>query len=141
MSFHGTISNMLNSLALWCTKFCLKFNIEKCGCICIGNSNLDLTFEVNGQKLPKLNSVIDLGIRYSSNLTFSEQTDYNRCKTRRLLGCITCNFFCCETRVLLYKVCVRPILEYCPFILSGLRLKDKLKLEGVQRQFTLRALR
>ena len=101
----------LSSLALWCAKSCLKLNIEKCGWVCIGNSKLDLTFEVNGQKLPKLNSVVDLGIRYSGNLTFSEQTDYNRSKTRRLLGCITRNFFCCETKVLLYKVCVRPILE------------------------------
>nr|CAH8832437.1 unnamed protein product [Trichobilharzia regenti]CAH8838028.1 unnamed protein product [Trichobilharzia regenti]CAH8850437.1 unnamed protein product [Trichobilharzia regenti]CAH8867144.1 unnamed protein product [Trichobilharzia regenti] len=130
----------LSSLATWCAESCLNFNIDKCGWICIGNSNLDLTLEINGRKLAKLNSVVDLGIRYSSNLTFAEQTDYARRKTRRLIGCITRNFFCCETRVLLYKVCVRPILEYCPFILSGLRQNDKLKLEGVQRQFTSRTL-
>uniref|UniRef100_A0AA85J531 Reverse transcriptase domain-containing protein n=1 Tax=Trichobilharzia regenti TaxID=157069 RepID=A0AA85J531_TRIRE len=130
----------LSSLATWCAESCLNFNIDKCGWICIGNSKLDLTLEINGRKLAKLNSVVDLGIRYSSNLTFAEQTDYARRKTRRLIGCITRNFFCCETRVLLYKVCVRPILEYCPFILSGLRQNDKLKLEGVQRQFTSRTL-
>ena len=130
----------LNSLALWCAKSCLKLNVEKCGWIYTGNSNLELTFEVNGQRLTKLNSVVDLFSRYSSNLTLSEQTDYNSCKTRGLLGCTTRNFFCWETKVLMYKVCIRSILKYCSFILSGLRLKDKLKLEGVQRQFTLRAL-
>nr|CAH8852593.1 unnamed protein product [Trichobilharzia regenti] len=59
----------LSCLASWCADSCLNFNIEKCGWICIGNSNLDLTLEINGRKLAKLNSVVDLGIRYSSNLS------------------------------------------------------------------------
>lgn len=32
----------LNSLAFWCAKSCLEFNIEKCGWTRIGNSELDV---------------------------------------------------------------------------------------------------
>nr|AAW26797.1 SJCHGC08043 protein [Schistosoma japonicum] len=52
------------------------------------------------------------------------------------MGCITHNFHQHESRLVLYKACVRPLLEYCPLILSSHRISDKLKIEGIQRYFT-----
>ncbi|KAK4474248.1 hypothetical protein MN116_000209, partial [Schistosoma mekongi] len=100
--------------------------------------NFDLS--INGSKLSRLQSVVDLGLRYSYNLSFTEQVNMQTSKSHRLLGCILRNFYSNDSRILLYKVCVRPLLEYCTFILSNVSIRDKLKLESVQRRFTLRIL-
>ena len=60
---------------------------------------------------------------------------------RRLLGFILRNFFQNETKIILYKACIRPIVEYCSFLFSNLRLSDIFKVEGIQRDFTRKILK
>ena len=90
--------------------------------------------------LSRLHTVVDLGLRYSDDLSFTEQIMKQTSKSQRLIGFITRNLHNSESRILMYKVCVRPLLEYCAFLLSSTRIKDKLRLESVQRRFTLRTL-
>ncbi|KAK4474270.1 hypothetical protein MN116_000358, partial [Schistosoma mekongi] len=106
--------------------------------ICFGDKRLNFDLSINGSKLSRLQSVVDLGLRYSYNLSFKEQVNMKTSKSHRLLGCILRNFYSNDSRILLYKVCVRPLLEYCNFILSNVSIRDKLRLESVQRRFTLR---
>ncbi|KAK4470029.1 hypothetical protein MN116_000061 [Schistosoma mekongi] len=135
-TFSG-VTTELNKVAVWCSKWKLDLNASKCGWICFGDKRLNFDLSVNGSKLSRLQSVVDLGLRYSYNLSFTEQVNMQTSKSHRLLGCILRNFYSNDSRILLYKVCVRPLLEYCTFILSNVSIRDKLRLESV---FTLRIL-
>nr|CAH8851435.1 unnamed protein product [Trichobilharzia regenti] len=83
---------------------------------------------------------LDLGLIYSQNLSFSEHISNQVSKSRRLIGFLLRNLYRNESRILLYKFCVRPLLDYCSFIFSSTRIEDKLKVEGVQRYFTRKVL-
>ncbi|TNN10194.1 putative RNA-directed DNA polymerase from transposon X-element, partial [Schistosoma japonicum] len=113
---------------LWCSKWKLDLNASKCGWICFGDKRLNFDLFINSSKLSMLQSVVDLGLRYSYDLSFTEQVNMQTSQSHRLLGCIIHNFHSNHSHILLYKVCVRPLLEYCTFILSNVSIKSKLKL-------------
>ncbi|CAH8821040.1 unnamed protein product [Trichobilharzia szidati] len=136
----NSIHEELTKMDIWCDTWRLEFNVEKCGWLCIGCPNLELDLAIQGHKIPRLKSVLDLGLTYSHNLSFSEHISKQVSKSRRLIGFLLRNFYRSESRILLYKVCVRPLLDYCSFIFSSIRIEDKLKVEGVQRYFTLKVI-
>ncbi|CAH8872917.1 unnamed protein product [Trichobilharzia szidati] len=138
--FQKAVQEELDRVTAWSSTWNLKFNLKKCGWICFGAPSINIKLVLESIDLPKLQSVVDLGLRYSSDLTFSEQVATQTRKSRMLLGCILRNFHNYEAKLLLYKTCVRPLLEYCPFILSSTRVSDKLKIESVQRYFTTKLL-
>lgn len=41
-----------------------------------------------------------------------------------------------ESKIILYKLLVKPTVEYCPFLFSNLRQSDIVTVEGTQRDFT-----
>ncbi|CAH8875965.1 unnamed protein product [Trichobilharzia szidati] len=138
--FQKAVQEELDRVTAWSSTWNLKFNLKKCGWICFGAPSINIKLVLESLDLPELQSVVDLGLRYSSDLTFSEQVATQTRKSRMLLGCILRNFHNYEAKLLLYKTCVRPLLEYCPFILSSTRVSDKLKIESVQRYFTSKLL-
>ncbi|CAH8679512.1 unnamed protein product [Schistosoma haematobium] len=139
-NMQNCISMELNKVAQWCLKWQLELNTVKCGWICFGDTSLNLDIIINGEVLSRLHTVVDLGLRYSQDLSFTEQILKQTSKSQRLIGYITRNLCNTESRILMCKVCARPLLEYCTFILSSALIKDKLRLESVQRRFTLRIL-
>ncbi|CAH8868789.1 unnamed protein product [Trichobilharzia szidati] len=136
----NSIHEELTKMDIWCDTWRLEFNVEKCGWLYIGCPNLELDLAIQGHKIPRLKSVLDLGLTYSHNLSFSEHISKQVSKSRRLIGFLLRNFYRSESRILLYTVCVRPLLDYCSFIFSSIRIEDKLKVEGVQRYFTLKVI-
>ncbi|CAH8660046.1 unnamed protein product [Schistosoma haematobium] len=138
-NMQNCISMELNKVAQWCLKWQLELNTAKCGWICFGDTSLNLDITINGEVLSRFHTV-DLGLRYSQDLSFTEHILKQTSKSQRLIGYITRNLYNNESRIPMYKVCARPLLEYCTFILSSARIKDKLRLESVQRRFTLRIL-
>ncbi|CAH8292204.1 unnamed protein product [Schistosoma rodhaini] len=136
-----TIQHELNKVDDWCKRWGLELNTEKCGWLCIGNTSIKLKLALNKNPLLRLTSVTDLGVHYSDSLNFSEHISTKASQTRRLLGFILRNFFQKETKIILYKTCARPIVEYCSFLFSNLRLSDILKVEGIQRDFTRKILK
>lgn len=56
------------------------------------------------------------------------------------MGYIIRNFCDNESRILMYKVRIRSLVEHWMFILSSVLIKDKLRLESLQKRFTLRVL-
>ncbi|KAH9592028.1 hypothetical protein MS3_00004095 [Schistosoma haematobium] len=139
-NMQNCISMELNKVAQWCLKWQLELNTVKCGWICFGDTSLNLDLTINGEVLSRLHTVVDLGLRYSEDLSFTEQILKQTSKSQRLIGYITRNLYNTESCILMYKVCVRPLLEYCTFIVSSAHIKDKLKLESVHGRFTLRIL-
>ncbi|KAK4474315.1 hypothetical protein MN116_000400, partial [Schistosoma mekongi] len=73
-TFSG-VTTELNKVAVWCSKWKLDLNASKCGWICFGDKRLNFDLSINGSKLSRLQSVVDLGLRYSYNLSFTEQVN------------------------------------------------------------------
>ena len=87
-----------------------------------------------------VDTITDLGIILTSNLSFSKQIDKvcskARCRAAMILKC-----FQSRDALLLFRafiVYVRPILEYCCNVWSPYKLCDIRKIESVQRLFTKR---
>lgn len=118
-----------NKVAQWYSKWQLELNTAKCGWMCFCNTSLKLDFTINGKVLS------NSGLRYSYNLPFTEQVS-NRASESHHLRCVIRNLYN-ESSILMCKVCVLPLLEYCKFILTKVHINDKLRLEFLQRRFTL----
>ncbi|TNN14133.1 Reverse transcriptase SjR1 [Schistosoma japonicum] len=134
------IQKDLDRLTAWSQKWQLPLNHSKCGIMHIGNHNPQFTFYLNGSKVQILQSTSDLGIKYSGNLKFTEHASSIVSKTRKLTGFLLKNFFTREAKLTLFKICVRPTLEYCSFIFSSMNSIDRTRIESVQRSFTRRIL-
>nr|AAW24896.1 SJCHGC02002 protein [Schistosoma japonicum] len=105
-----SVTAELRKVAVWCKEWKLDLNASECGWICFGDKRLNFDLFINGSKLSRLQSAVDLGLRYSYNLSFTEQINMQTFKSHRLLGCIIRNFYINVFHVLLYTVCVRPLL-------------------------------
>lgn len=63
--------------------------------------------------------VLDLGRSYSADFKHSHYIANQDSEARKLFGFIFHNFHTHESRILLYKTHVRPLFQYCPFILDS----------------------
>lgn len=134
------IQDDLNNLTIWSEKWQLPFNLHKCGIMHFGKHPYEPQLYLNKSKVQTLNSVYDLGINYTGSLNFKAHASFIISKARRLIGFITKNFFTTDAKLTLYKICVRPSLEYCSFIFSNMNTTDKIRVEDVQRRFTRQLL-
>lgn len=89
----------------------------------------------------KLTLATDLKVHYLHNLNFSSYISTNASKTWKLLNSTPRNFSQNESRDILYKIYVRPIVENYSFLFSSLRLSDILLMEEIQRDFTRKILK
>ncbi|CAH8437845.1 unnamed protein product [Schistosoma bovis] len=129
------IQEEINKLYEWTISWNMPLNVDKSGFIHIGRC-LNLNLTVQTHTLKPLNTVRDLGLRYSNSLNFSEHIISQVSKARKLIGLIMINFNNIESRLLLYRKCVLPILEYGILVYSNCRHNDLIRIEGVQRKFT-----
>jgi len=85
-----------------------------------------------------VDTVTDLGVILSSDLSFSKHINQQYSKARGRSAIILKCFQSRDSQLLFraFTVYVRPILEYCCNVWSPYRLGDIRKLESVQRQFT-----
>ena len=137
--FHD-IKNELRALDSWSTFWCMNFSPNKCSVLNYRCNPPDSLFTINGSLIPRVEHVRDLGLRYSMTLNFSEQVAYQVSKARQSIHLICKNICLPEARLQLYKLIVRPLLEYCPVFFTNLRKSDKLAIESVQRSFSKRLI-
>ena len=128
----------LNNISLWATKNCISFNISKSAVLHLGSNNDKLAYFLNGVKLSPKDSIRDLGIIVDSKLKFHDQ-----CASAAKKAISTANYVMKSFSFLtphlfsiLYKVNVRPHLEYCvqawrPYLNKSIDI-----LEKAQRKIT-----
>jgi hypothetical protein len=134
-----TIQNIQQDLTgadTWCKIWLMKFSANKSNIIAHRCQIPINSITLDGHNIPITKSVRDLGIRYSNTFNFSEQVNYQAARTRQTMGRIKNAFSLPAARIELYKICVRPQLEYCSFIYGNLRKSDRLILERLQRSFS-----
>ena len=128
----------LNTLASWADKWQMKFNIEKCKVLHIGNDNVQANYKMNDIQLSSSDTEKDLGVTISKDLKPGKQCTEVLKTANKLVGFIGRTFEFKSEKVILalYNSLVRPHLEYCVQFWSPYYRKDIEKLEKVQRRIT-----
>src|SRR5664279_504397 len=116
----------------------MMFNATKCKVLHIGGSNKHFVYSMLDCQLLKTDEERDLGIVISKDLKSASQWQVSYARASRMLGMIRRNIEYKNKSILvkLYKLLVRPLLEYCTQAWSPYYCKDKLLLERVQHRFT-----
>ena len=130
----------LDKLAQWANDWQLKISSTKCCVLDIGRKTDAVNCYIDGQLLPSVDQVNDLGITLDSKLRFSIHINKIVKKSITRANLILKCFYSRDTSTLIkaFKVYVRPIIEYCSPAWSPHLVKDIILLESVQRKFTKR---
>ncbi len=128
----------LEQLCRWADTWQMKFNVEKCKVMHIGNNNVEAEYFMEGHILEKVKEEKDLGIIISNTFKVSNQCIKAAKKGNQILGLIKRTISCRKGNVVLrlYKALVRPHLEYCIQAWRPYLVKDIDVLEKVQRRAT-----
>ena len=131
---------IIQNLEKWCTDWGMEFNISKCTIMHFGHNNPKFEYTMNGQKLSSSSEQRDLGVIVSETSSPSKQCASAAKKANQMLGRINKSFSCFTKDImkLIYKVFVRPHLEYAVAAWSPWLRKDIDALEAIQRRATRR---
>jgi hypothetical protein len=135
------MTNQLEKVYDWSTRWKMKFNVRKCFILSISNRNRILTFEYhfgNGI-LQRVDEFVDLGVTITNHLTWSPHISNIVAKARRNLGYIKRILgpkAPLQAKRMLYISLVRSVLQYCSQLWSPYLRKDTVRIESVQRQAT-----
>jgi len=130
------IQDDLDSLTNWSLTSKLMFAPEKCQILAYRAPFGLQSLTISNSPIPVINSTKDLGLRYTSTFNFSAQALYQVAKARQLSYLVLRSFHTNNIRIAIYKQHIRPILEYCPLVVSNLPKPHRLAIESVQRKFT-----
>jgi hypothetical protein len=131
----------------WSIKNGMVLNIEKCAVITFSRKrSADLSFDytIDGCTLKRVTEIRDLGVILDSQLTFRQHYERITNSSRCVLGFVKRRVkelndpYLCKT---LYSALVQPILEYASIVWSPYRKVHSDRIESVQKQFLLFALR
>jgi hypothetical protein len=127
-------------------KSLLELNVKKCNSISFSRkmTTPNITITLGNQNVEKCERVRDLGIILDSELNFKDHYNTIIHRANNMLGFIKrfCyNFQDPYTIKTLYIAYVRSILEYCSIVWSPHLTTHEERIESVQKQFLLYALR
>ena len=132
----------LNALHVWESKWLLKFNLEKCYVLYLGNHNPHNVYNLSGTVLNATKEEKDLGILFNDKFNFNDAISALVTKAKSTLFWFLRNTISREPHIMVhaYKCIVRPHVEYCcqawaPKARHG-NWPAIIELENVQRLFT-----
>ena len=120
-------------------KWQLTVAYHKCNYICLGNLKIPFPqYTVGDSILPRVNCVTDLGVVFASDLKPSVQCSHIAAKAFGRLSLLMKGFLTSDVSnlILVYKIYVRPILEYLSLVWNPWLIFDIKCVERVQRYFT-----
>ena len=120
----------------WARKWEMQFNVAKCKVLHIGRRNREFTYTMDGVPLVEVKEEKDLGVWIQSDLKPGSQCERAAKAANATLGLITRSFHYRTKSILvpLYKVFVRPKLEYAISVWNPWLHKDEDVLEKVQKR-------
>ena len=134
----------LNKLYQWSKDWQLEISTPKCHCLNIASSrrayHLDTDYYIGTTLIPRVSSILDLGITVDTNLRMSMHIN-NIVRKAHSRACLILKCFVSRNVSMMcraFSVYVRPILEYCSPVWSPHLTKDIESIESVQRRFTKR---
>ena len=131
----------IKAMQLWSEKWLLCFHPDKCKCMRIGKSDIDLfayKLKDDGKAMEFSKFEKDIGVVIDNKLTFENHINEKVNKANSVMGVIRRTFEFLDTKTfrLLYTAMVRPHIEYanqvwCPYLKKHIDM-----LENVQRRAT-----
>jgi hypothetical protein len=124
----------------WCRDWLIQLNIEKCEVLHLGKNNPHPAYVINNKNLKEVESHNDLGVIVNQNLSWSDHVCFitKRANRSSYLMFKVFRRLDFETFKKLYKVYIRPLLEYANLIWSPHLQRDIDTLERIQRRATKR---
>ena len=134
------MQKVIENLEKWCKDWGMQFNTKKCCIIHFGHKNQKHQYKMNGETLASHSDQRDLGIQVSDTCLPASQCAMAAKKANQVLGQINRSFSCKTKDIMLqiYKVFVRPHLEYAVTAWSPWHRKDMDTLEKIQHRATRR---
>ena len=104
-------------------------------------SSVTFNLQLGPNELERVSSYRCLGVIITDNLTWDEHISHMCAKARQLIGLFFfrrfAKFLTPTVLIKLYKVLIRPPLEYCSYVWDPFTIKLKQQIESVQK-FALR---
>jgi len=140
------IQNDINSVQNWCKANFMYLNVSKCNIVTFSKKSDIITFDyyIEDKMLIRKSSIIDLGVILDSKLNFGEHIDTIVNRGHRMLGFIkrrSKEFNDPYITKAIYSSLVRSHLEYASVVWNGIGITASNRIESVQKQFLLFALR
>ena len=134
------MQQVIANLESWSKTWGMQFNTKKCCILHFGHHNLKHRYTMNGEILESCSTQRDLGVLISDNCLPASQCAAAAKKANQVLGRINRSFSCKTKDIMLqiYKVFVRPHLEYAVTAWSPWQRKDMDTLEKIQHRATRR---
>jgi hypothetical protein len=133
-----TLQEDLNKVLCWSESWGLPLNKNKCVVLHIGKKNTGMSYHIDGVRLLAVLEHNDLGVVVSGNLTWanhiSKQIRKANSRMYILHQCFTKSNLPLMSK--LFKIFVRPVLEFAHPVWFPDRLQDLEVYERVQRRFT-----
>ena len=131
----------ITALQQWSSSSELSFNASKSFLLrfCTMLSPISVDYDLNGSSIPSVSHGRDLGIMFSSDLSWSEHYKLVCSSAYRQLGLLKRTFStACPSHIkkLMYISLVRSRLTYCSQVWRPMLIKDIVTLETVQRRAT-----
>lgn len=142
-----SLQKELDTILRWCDQNNMSLNVNKCEAISFKRNEtniLSYDYHCRNQVLKRVTVVKDLGVLLDSRLTFKTHIDHVVSKSKAtlyLVKVLAKNYECPYVTKQLYVSLVRPIAEYCSIVWSPYLVGDIARLESIQKQFLLFALR
>ena len=130
------LQSAIASLEQWSQEWQMMFNSSKCHILHLGNGNKKFEYVMGGQVLEEVESEKDVGVMIHQSLKPSLQCTRAAERANQVLGQLSraVSYRDKQTFMKLYKVYVRPHLEYAVASWSPWLQSDKEMLEKVQRR-------
>ena len=141
------LQDELDIFCSWSLRNKLPLNTDKCKVISFCKSRLscvEAPYVLLDTQISRVSDIRDLGVIFSSNLSFNKHMDYIISKGYSLLGFIKRNgreFSDPFTLKSLYVTYVRSVLEYAAVVWDPFYQKYSDRIESIQKQFMIYALR
>jgi len=137
------LQSILNVIKNCSDEWLLRLNIDKCKSVsyCVKHS-IDNSYHIMDRNqlfhLEKVKSMVDLGVRFDSSLTFRDHIAEKNNKAYSVLGVIKRNFIYMDehTFILLYKSMVRPHVEFTNSVWCPYNIGDLKEIEKIQKRAT-----
>ena len=134
------IQRDLIKLQEWSDKWNLRYNVEKCKVLHIGQNNPEEIYMMGSDDkiLSTCDNEKDLGVTFDKDLSFDVHIQNATKKANRALGLIrrAFDFLDKDMFIKLYKALVRPHLEYGNLIWHPRLKRQSIAIENVQRRAT-----
>uniref|UniRef100_A0A914PWI2 Reverse transcriptase domain-containing protein n=1 Tax=Panagrolaimus davidi TaxID=227884 RepID=A0A914PWI2_9BILA len=134
----SVLQNAINDIIEWCDENSMDLSTPKTHHIQFGKPNDASVYKIKETQIEKTETVRDLGIFISNNLSFSNHIDNIVSNATKKLFSITKKVVTNNKSILikLFNTYIRPSLEYCSPLFNIQKLKSADQLETPQRKFT-----